>query len=630
MIYYPKIYGVCSGANKAIDYALKLRSENKNKNIYIYKEILHNPYVINDLKQKHIYCIDDINIVKKDDILILRAHGETLDTYEYLKTHNINYYDATCINVKKVQELVFEKYNQNYNIIIVGKKQHPEVIATNSRTNNTGIIIENESDYKQIDKNKKYYVVCQTTTSIDNLNNLLNYLNKNNIEYEYKNTICNNQKLIQNESLKLAESMDMMIVLGGKNSSNTKELYNVCNKVCKTYYFEDIKEFYNFIKKQKITSKMKIGFTGGASTPKKQVEECARLLEFYIYYTETYKQLNKEMIKFNNTIKDDSHYMIKDATNKLINMNSDGKMLRGTLITLGYMLHKDDIKYSLPLSVAYETFETSILIHDDIIDNASLRRNKKTIHTTYNEEFNEFTNVKDNTPSSLALCIGDLGFFLINKLILNKYKNDKNLINVLNYYNDIVINTIKGEIIDVYLPFKEKNDTNNILKEDDILKIYELKTAYYSIIGPFILGMILSSSSKKEIKEFESILLPLGLSFQIKDDILGIFSNKEILGKSVVSDIEEFKTTILYSYIKLNNQKEYKELLKYYGKTNLTNDEVNKVKEIIINTGSLEYAENMMNKLFNDVKERIINLNIKSNVKNILLGFVEYLYLREK
>ena len=141
MIYFPKTYGTCNGANKAISLAYKLKSDNKDKNIYIYKELLHNPYVINELKENGIFCIEDLSILGENDIVIIRAHGETKETFEYLDKRGIEYYDATCVNVKKVHEIVIDKYNEEYKIIIVGKKSHPEVIGTNSWCNNEAIII---------------------------------------------------------------------------------------------------------------------------------------------------------------------------------------------------------------------------------------------------------------------------------------------------------------------------------------------------------------------------------------------------------------------------------------------------------------------------------------------------------
>ncbi len=628
MIYYPKIYGTCAGANKAIETAYKLKKENTNKNIYIYKEILHNPYIIKELEKDNIKCIDDLKILTKDDILIIRAHGEPKETYDYLEENNIEYYDATCTNVLKVHNIAIEKQKNGYKVIIVGKKTHPEVIGTNGWINNEGIIIETKNDYKDLNKSDKYFIVCQTTVSHKKLQELLNYMNENNISYEVENTICNAQKLIQTSSIALAEQMDIMFVIGGKESSNTKELYNLCNEVTKTYYFSDIKDFFNFIKKEKYTLNTKIGFTGGASTPKEQIKEYANLLEFFIYYKTKLKEFETELKKINKSFLENDNVIVIDAINKFINMNGDGKFLRGCLIDLGYKLTKND-DYAKTLSLAYETFETSILIHDDIIDNAHLRRNKETIHETYKDEFKKYNVENDNTNTSLALCIGDLGFFYTNEMITKKYKNDKNLAKLLSYYNNIVIKTIKGEIIDVALPFIEKNDKEHTLHEEDIMEIYRLKTSWYTVIGPFVLGMILGNSKAKDIETFEKVLEPLGIAFQIKDDILGIYSSKEILGKSVYSDIEEFKQTILYSYIKINRNDLLDKLLKYYGKS-ITEEESKKVQELFENSGALEYATNKMNEMFNEVYTNIKLMDIKEYTKNILLGLILFLRLREK
>ena len=380
--------------------------------------------------------------------------------------------------------------------------------------------------------------------------------------------------------------------------------------------FKNINEFYNYLKKNKISNKTKLVSDN---------EDYTNLFRFMVYYKKELLKLQRELYKYNETLHSNDNKIVESAINKLIYMNADGKFLRGCLIELGYK-HKYDDDYAKNLSVAYETFETSILIHDDIIDNSLLRRGKETIPTLYNKELNN----KDNTHNALGICIGDLGFYFTNDLIIKKYKNHKRFIELFNYYNNIVINTIKGEIIDIYLPYKEKHDRNNILNEKDIMEIYRLKTSWYSIVGPFCLGMLLGNSSKKDISLMERILEPLGIAFQIKDDILGIFSSKEVLGKPVYSDIEEFKQTILYSYIKINKKDYYDKLLKYYGKQNITEKESKYIQNIIIESGSLEYAQNKMNELFNEAKSNIESLNIKKDIKDILLGIIVYLNIREK
>ena len=133
--------------------------------------------------------------------------------------------------------------------------------------------------------------------------------------------------------------MDYMIIIGGKNSSNTKELFNECNKVCKSFFFSNIDEFYDFIHTFKFKETDKIGFTGGASTSKEQIFEISHLLEFLIYYKKTKNKIEHEMSKFNKTMSSNNK-TINNSINKLVNINNSGKCIRGTRIDLVYKLYK--------------------------------------------------------------------------------------------------------------------------------------------------------------------------------------------------------------------------------------------------------------------------------------------------
>ena len=322
--------------------------------------------------------------------------------------------------------------------------------------------------------------------------------------------------------------------------------------------------------------------------------------EFLKYYSETKDKLNQYLKKYNDNIKREENELIKENLNVFSNLNSDGKLIRGTLVNLGYKLIKDSSEYSYPLALAFEIFQTSILVHDDIIDNDNLRRGKQTIHA-YNYDKYKDKKISD----SIAICMGDLGLYEANQMIAKNYKNDPNLGEVLTYFNDIVIKTIKGEIIDVTLPFLEENKLLNSDLEENIMLIYKLKTAYYTIIGPLSLGIILANGKKDYLKEIEELGLKIGIAFQIQDDILGIYSDD--LGKIVGSDIEEFKQTILYSYTK-KNKKYYNELLNYYGKE-INEYNLLKVREIYINSGAYKYANDLKDKLYD---EAIVTLeNIK-------------------
>ena len=308
---------------------------------------------------------------------------------------------------------------------------------------------------------------------------------------------------------------------------------------------------------------------------------------FNNFYNETSKEINILLKEYNeNLIKDKTGYL-KENLEYLKNLNSDGKLIRGILIALGYKMMKEDIKYSYNLSLAYELFQTSILIHDDIIDNDNLRRGKDTIHYANFKKYKHFNEIEaKKTSESIGICIGDYGFYKVNEIIYKNYKNNPNFIKLLEYYNDIVLKTIEGELIDVVLSFEGKYKEN------------------------------------EKLKDIQSFGEKIGIAFQIQDDILGIYSD---MGKVIGSDIKEFKQTILYSYT-INNEKYKNELLKYYGKENINEKEINETRKIFKDSGAYDYAVNLMNKFYDESIEIVKNINwIKNEDKLIIYGFIEYL-----
>ena len=349
---------------------------------------------------------------------------------------------------------------------------------------------------------------------------------------------------------------------------------------------------------------------------------------FNEFYKKVTSSLNEIISNYNKSILDRNDYL-KENLSIFSNLNSNGKLVRGFLISLGYKLSsKDDIDYSYPLSLAYEIFQTSVLVHDDIIDEANYRRGKETIHyVNYNKNKKYDDNLAKKLGDSIGICIGDYGFYEANKVIIDNYKDDVNFSKVLSYYNDIVLKTIEGELIDVELPFDSKYRLKDIDLEDKIMLIYKLKTAYYTIIGPLCLGLILGDSSLDKLETIEKFGEKVGIAFQIQDDILGIYGN---LGKDKGSDIKEYKQTILFSNtVKNNSFKD--ELLMYYGKSNINDSDIEEVKKIYKKSGAYDYAYKLMNRLYDSAIVDLNNIDwIKEEDKNILFGFIEFLRNREK
>ena len=350
--------------------------------------------------------------------------------------------------------------------------------------------------------------------------------------------------------------------------------------------------------------------------------------KFKNYYQEEKQKINQKINNYNDKLVLEDNPLIKENLEYFSNLNTNGKLVRGVLTNLGYYLLKDNRDYSNDLALAYEVFQTAILVHDDIIDQDDKRRGVNTIHY---ENFNKYKTYNEvdakHLGNSIAICIGNYGLYETIKIISTSYKDDPNLRKVLNNFIDTALNTIKGEIIDVVLPVEAKNEkVNNDLLEESIMNIYRLKTAYYTIIGPLSVGLLLAGADNKKIEDITNFGEKVGIAFQIQDDILGIYSDE--MGKVIGSDIKEFKQTILYSHI--SKTKYIDELNKYYGKE-ISEESISKVRSLFKESGSYSYAIDTMNKFYDEGINNLNNIDwIDEDKKNILIGFVEYLRNRNK
>ena len=290
-VYISQVCGLCYGSDNAINKTRELLE--KYNNVVLYKEILHNENVIKELESKGAKTKNNLKDIDKNDYVVIRAHGEPSSTFEYFDKNNIKYLDCTCPNVKTIHLLVKEKDTDGYKIIIIGKHgnyketMHPEVYATSKWCTNP-IIIENKDDIKNIDLNyNKYYLVCQTTFNKDKAIQYINIINNlmitNNKKFEYMNTICNAQKNINEASIKLANEVDIMIVMGGRNSSNSKELYKNLLKIKQTLFIEKPKDIIFFIRANVLDENQKIGITAGASTMKEDILKLKEIIEKSLY-----------------------------------------------------------------------------------------------------------------------------------------------------------------------------------------------------------------------------------------------------------------------------------------------------------------------------------------------------------
>ena len=630
MIYVPEYCGssksITSSLGLIYDVYEKSLLKSDNKRIVLYKDFIQNSMVKEEFKNLGIVTIYDINEVSSNDIVILNSFGVEKNIYDYLNSNNIEYYDGTNKSILKLQKEIVSKYNDGFEIIFVGNENELEIANLNSYCNNSGIIINNKGEFVKLSNNNKKYIVCSSTFIKEKFKEICKVIENNYNCILEKYELKNEMELIINSSIKASNKCDLTIVVGDPSNKDTITLINHLNN---TINFNDLNKFMKYILTNVLPDNICI--TGNINVPIKGIYNYKYLLSFILFYKKRLEELQNNQDKINySLLKDNDNNIVSDVINDFIDLNQDGKYIRGTLIALGEYLSGNSNNY-LDLALSYEMFQTSVLIHDDIIDNAKVRRGKETIPRRI---CRKYLNNLDNKEyqidtlkyaNSIGICTGDLGFYEANKLIINSYKDNKNLSKILSIYNDIVINTIKGEIIDVTLPFVNKYNYYHS-EEKDIIDIYHLKTSFYTLIGPVMLGYALNGKDISD-KLFD-VLNKIGLSFQIKDDLLGIFGDEKKLGKSIISDIEEFKQTLLYSHIIKTPYKE--EFLQIYGKKNISDKELNRIRELLVLSESKEYVNEYLDNLSSDIISNIDNLDIIDEGKDILKGLLIYINIREK
>ena len=283
-----KVCGLCAGCTFAVK-----TTENeirKGKSVTIFKEIVHNKNVNAYLNSIGASCEEDINKLTKNNTIIVRAHGEPPETYKYFKENNIEFVDCTCPNVAKIHDDVKHYSDLGYKIILLGKykqKMHPEILGTIGWSSSEVFLIEDKFDLEKLRDyhNEKFYLVCQTTFNMAKADDLIVAIEKcvqnNSCTVIINKSLCNAQKAINTSSVELAKNSDIMIVVGGANSSNSLELYNNVKNYCPSIFIEDIYSYKKALMDNNIAidGNSRIGITAGASTRKEELVELKSLIE---------------------------------------------------------------------------------------------------------------------------------------------------------------------------------------------------------------------------------------------------------------------------------------------------------------------------------------------------------------
>ena len=265
--------GFCFGVKRAVEGVYNLIEQGKK--IYTYGPIIHNEEVVKDLESKGVSVIEGENELKAhaNEIVIIRAHGIPKRIYELMDDLNIECIDLTCPFVKRIHTIVEDKSKEGYRIVVIGNPNHPEVVGIMGWSEGNAIAIEtvSEAENLEINREEKVCIVSQTTFNRKKFKELVEIVENKVYNVNVVDTICNATKERQESAGEIASKVDVMLVVGGRSSSNTQKLYDICVKECPNTYYIQTKDDLKKIDLPMTASL--IGITAGASTPNKIIEE---------------------------------------------------------------------------------------------------------------------------------------------------------------------------------------------------------------------------------------------------------------------------------------------------------------------------------------------------------------------
>lgn len=267
-----KSAGFCFGVKRAVDTVYQ--EIEKGEKVFTLGPIIHNEQVVEELEEKGVKVINSIEELAdiKDGTVVIRSHGVSEQVIRQLEKYDIKIVDATCPFVSKIHRIVQEKYREGFRIVIIGNKTHPEVEGINGWCKDSAVVLETVSEAEKFrpDPQKKLCIVSQTTFNYKKFKDMVDIFEKKSYDILVMNTICNATEERQTEAGTIARQSDAMLVIGGKHSSNTQKLYEICSKECPNTYFIQTLDDLNLELFQSFRS---VGITAGASTPNNIIKE---------------------------------------------------------------------------------------------------------------------------------------------------------------------------------------------------------------------------------------------------------------------------------------------------------------------------------------------------------------------
>jgi len=272
--------GFCFGVKEAVKKAEQAVEDYRGKNVRIYTcgPLIHNKTVTDELKEKGIEIINGPEEAEEGSVVIVRSHGAPQSFYKRAKERNLTLIDATCPFVGRIHKLVREAKDQGFHIVVVGDRYHPEVIGINGWCDNQASVVSSLEEAERVTEDR-LFVVAQTTIIPELFREIAAYFEKTKQEVVVHNTICRATELRQKSCMETAIDSDLMVIIGGSDSSNSKKLFEIAQKYCRNSHFIENKESLPL---KEIGRCNRIGIAAGASTPERIIKEViATMSEFF-------------------------------------------------------------------------------------------------------------------------------------------------------------------------------------------------------------------------------------------------------------------------------------------------------------------------------------------------------------
>ncbi len=476
-----KTAGFCFGVKRAID---MVYDQVEKGNVYTYGPIIHNEEVIKDLESKGvriIHSIDDFDQIQGDGIVVIRSHGVEKSIYDKVKEKNMELVDATCPFVKKIHNIVNQDSKDGRKIIIIGDITHPEVQGIMGWCNGEPVVVDSVESAEKLSfgADESISVVSQTTFNHKKFNSIVEIFEKKGYNTIVYNTICNATEERQKEAAFIAKQVDAMIVIGGKNSSNTQKLYEISKKECaNTYYIQTLVD----LDLATFESVGRVGITAGASTPNHIIKEVHGSM------AEDFGKLLEEQFAEENKI-------------------STGKIVKGTVISV-----KED---EIILNINYKA--DGIITKNEFSNDPSISLTEK-VHE--GDEIEAKVIKTNDGEGQVLLSVKRVAAEKANEKLEEAYNNGETLKGVVTQ----VVNGGLSVAVDeakVFIPASLVSDTferdlSKYMNQEIEFKITECNPRKRRIIGD---RKVLVAAKKQELKE------ALFAKIQVGDRVKGTVKN---------------------------------------------------------------------------------------------------------